>query len=754
MDNYYRIEQNPGIQQHEHEKADTYDYLDNEDIRNTLLDFHDGQTAKVSLYIPSIHCSSCIWLLENLQRLHSGIIHSYVDFTAKQIHITFNEGGISLRELVLLLESIHYKPLIQRTTKKLTRSGEKKKLLIKLGIAGFAFGNVMLLSFPSYLAVEATGISDAMVHYFSYFSLVLALPVLFYCASDYFLTSYKSLKRGLINIDIPIALGISAIFLRSAYEILSRTGPGYLDSLTGLVFFLLIGKWFQDRTYQALNFESDYTSYFPLGILKLEDDKEFIVPIKEIRPDDLIRVRNQEIIPSDSILESDLASIDYSFITGESIPVQRRKGDKIFAGGRQIGSAVDLRVVKDVETSYLTQLWKEKTTKKEETTFVSDTLNTVSKYFTIIILLISLGTGIFWLLENSTKALLTFSSVLIVACPCALALSVPFAFGHARRVFGKNQFYLKHSSVIENLSGIDTVVFDKTGTLTDPINQEVTSFLKHEDKETLTAIKSLIRNSLHPLSRAIYRSLQEYEDVEIRDFEEITGAGIKGIVRQKNYRIGSARFVGEAEAENSDSSKVFVSADNESLGYLSITSHFREGWDKLLSGLSEKYEIHLLSGDNDAESDLIGQVLGTPSTIHFNQTPEDKLEYIRKLKSQGSKILMVGDGLNDAGALSESHSGISVADDIYQFSPASDAIIYSGHLAMLPKFLSFSKIARNVVFLSFALSFIYNIVGISLAALGILSPLIAAILMPLSSISVVTFTTLATNIMARKQKLS
>ena len=751
--NYYEIDNNPGIRTEAKEPVDSYDYLDNEQIKNSLLDFHDGKTTKVTLYIPAIHCSSCIWLLENLHRLHKGIAHSYVNFTAKKIYVTFNEELISLRQLVLLLESLHYKPLVQRKKIVQNKKGSKKKILIKMGIAGFAFGNIMLLSFPSYLN-QAAGIPDRMIHYFSYISLILSLPVIIYCASDYFLSSAKSLRRKMVSIDIPVALGISVIFLRSCYEIITGTGPGYLDSMTGLVFFLLIGRWFQDRTYQALNFENDYSSYFPMGILKIDGGKEFIAPILDLRGGDIIRVRNQEIIPADASLESEFAAIDYSFITGESVPVQKKKGDRIFAGGRLIGGTVQLKVLKEVEASYLAQLWKEKGGTPEETTIISAVLDKVSKYFTIIILLIAAGTGIFWLIADPAKSLLAVTSVLIVACPCALALSVPFTFGHVRRIFGKNQFYLRHSSVIENLSATDTIVFDKTGTLTDTRRQEATDFTGEADPETMSAIKSLAGNSLHPLSRAINSAFEKYADTEVTEFEEIAGAGISGYVSGRKYKIGSAQFVGRNAETASQDSAVFVAVEDSLIGRISIKNHYRKGWDKLLSELASKYEVHLLSGDNDMERPVINDIIKDPSCLHFNQTPEDKLRYIRNLRTLGKKILMVGDGLNDAAALKESHTGISVADDIYQFSPASDAIIYSGQLAFLWKYLRFSITARKIVFFSFVLSSLYNLVGISMASAGLLSPLIAAILMPLSSISVVIFSTVAINLMAQKQKLS
>jgi Cu+-exporting ATPase len=560
--------------------------------------------------------------------------------------------------------------------------------------------------------------------------------------------------KGLISIDLPIAIGISAIFLRSIFELFSHHGTGYFDSLTGLVFFLLIGKWYQDKTYRALNFENDYTSYFPLGILRDTEMGPEVIPIRKIRIGDRIYVRNNEIIPADAILESDAATIDYSFITGESVPVAKKKGDKIFAGGRQIGHSVSLIVEKEVETSYLAQLWKEQKQTELQSTFMSETLDRVGKYFTIIVLSISVMAGIYWLFTDVTLALIAFTSVLIVACPCALALSVPFTFGHTQSILGRNGLYLKHSTVVEKLSKVDTIIFDKTGTLTDTKSYDIQMRFTDVDNQLKRDIKSLVKHSFHPLSRAIYQHIKSLDEIDIQDFEEISGYGISGQVAGRIIKIGSPEFIGIKNPQQRDSaSEVHVSVNGIHSGYISIRNHYRPDWDTLVRDLASAYEFHILSGDNDQEKEKLAAMIGSDNNLHFNQSPKDKLEYVRGLGKLGKRVLMVGDGLNDAGALKESWVGISVAEDIYQFSPASDAIIQAGSLFRLHTFLDFSGRAQRIVWISFIFSFLYNLIGIYFAASGLLSPLIAAILMPLSSVTIVVLTTGLTHFSGRKLRL-
>lgn len=274
-----------------------------------------------------------------------------------------------------------------------------------------------------------------------------------------------------------------------------------MDSLTGLVFFLLIGKWYQSKTYQALTFDRDFKSYFPIAIVKIENNIEKSIQIKNLTEGDCIRVRNNELIPTDSELLSDAANIDYSFVTGESAPVIKQKGDLIYAGGKQIGSTIDLKVKSNVEQSKLTRLWNQNyQSEVNDKKTLSATIDVIGKNFTYGVLLISLLTAIFWLFTDKSLVINAFTSVLIVACPCALSLSLPFAYGNVMRIFGKNGFYLKNNLVVEKLSKIDTIVFDKTGTITVSDTNEIKFIGKNLSNSDKSKIISVTRHSTHPLS--------------------------------------------------------------------------------------------------------------------------------------------------------------------------------------------------------------------------------------------------------------
>ena len=748
---YYDLQQAPGATPKEIEGK--YNFLDNAKIVEGLLEFNDAQTQIVTLYIPHIHCSSCIWILENLNKLHPSINASIVNFGKKTVRVTYNIEDFSLKRLVKLLSSIGYEPFISLDDYSVGKKNVDRSLIYKLGVAGFAFGNIMFLSFPEYFQVNGFWI-EQYAPVFRWIMFIFSLPVIFYSAQDYFISAYKGLRSRILNIDVPIALGAAVLFIRSTAEIVLNIGTGFFDSLSGLIFFLLLGKFFQQKTYTFLSFERDYKSYFPIGITKIStDNSETSVQVYDIKKGDRLLIRNEELIPVDCILIKGRAKIDYSFVTGESEAVSKTSGDKLFAGGKQLNGSIEVDVLKTVEQSYLTQLWSNDVFSKNKEDGFTTLTNAISKRFTIAVLSIAFIATTFWLFADSSKALNVFTSVLIIACPCAIALAAPFTFGNLLRIFGKLKFYAKNASVIEQLAAIDTIIFDKTGTIT--ANKETT--IEYDglelsvDEEAL--LKSTLRNSNHPLSRSLYGLLNENNIVTLDDYEEYIGKGIAAKHNKDSIKIGSAPFVGYAAETAALNTAVHVSTNNQYKGKFTFYNRYRTGLSELFNKLKKQYDLVILSGDNAGEQENLTKLLPAKTKLFFNQKPEDKLEYIKHHQNSGAKVLMVGDGLNDAGALAQSHVGIAISENVNVFSPACDAILDATKFNVLYGFIKASKSAIKIIKWSFALSLIYNVIGLYFAVTGQLAPVIAAILMPLSSISIVVFTTICTNIIAKQSHL-
>lgn len=733
---YYELEPRAGIS-FKGRVREHFAFLDDQQLRDQLIDFSDGQVTRVRFHLPQIHCASCIWLLEHLYKLHEGIRDSKVNFPKKEISLVFEEDSLSLRKVVELLASIGYTPAIHLGDLDEPRNqAVSRRLYYQLGVAGFAFGNIMLLSFPEYLGLEADG-GGSFQTGFGIANLVLALPVLLYSGQDYLRSAYLGLKHRHLNMDVPISLGILTLFFRSAFEILTHTGAGFLDSLAGLVFFLLIGKWFQQKTFHHLSFERDYRSYFPIAAtLRTDDGSETTVPVNKLEPGQTLVLRHGELLPADGVLEQGEASMDYSFVTGESAPVPVRQGESLFAGGRQMGERIAVRLTRKVSQSYLTQLWNEDIFKKDQAPTATGRLaDRVARYFTAVLLLIALGTLVYWLPRDVGIAVNAFTAVLIIACPCAVALSVPFTFGNSMRLMARRGLFLKDVHVIESLQRVGAIVFDKTGTLTSTGQGKVRYEGLPLPADERAQLLALVRQSAHPVSRHIETWLGTINEVPaLHEFQEHAGQGIEATINGRRVRLGSAAFLRIPQ-----SAGTWFSVDGQVRGCFQLDARYRTGMEETLQRLKPRFSLYLLSGDNARERERLAPLFGSGENLHFEQQPADKLAFIRSLQAQGQRVLMLGDGLNDAGALKQSDAGIVVAENTSNFTPASDAILSAARFEDLPAMLAFSRVSIRLVFGAYFLALIYNTIGLSFAVQGTLSPVIAAILMPASSVTIVLF---------------
>ncbi len=744
--NYYELQAHPGLSLIRGRRLDKWSYLDEPAIVEQLCSFTDGERSIVTLFLPGVHCSSCLWLLEHLGRIHPGIRHTRLQFEQKRLTIHYTSSAISLREIAELLDTIGYEPRISLEDAEKDERAPRlpKGRIIRLGVAGFCFGNIMMLSFPEYFG--GADIGPHFEQFFRYLALLLSIPVVFYGAREFFTTAWKGLKSGTLNIDAPIALAIAITYTRSLYEILSGTGSGYLDSMSGIVFFMLVGRAVQERAWRSLSFHRDYKSYFPIAVQIIIDGKAETRSLHDLKRGDVVRIRHGEIIPADAVLVEGDARIDYSFVSGESEPIHISTGQKVYAGGRQAGTSMTIRVSRPVAASYLTTLWNHHSFQQDKATEddAKSTVHLLAKYFTIVLFALAGMTAVYWAFNDAGTIIPAVSAMLIVACPCALLLSATFTNAAVLRALSRHGLYLRDAQVIEKLGRTNHIVFDKTGTLTTGNLLRYAEGSPRMDEASSAAVSAVALQSAHPRSRALATLLGSERQVSLSNWCEVPGSGVEAVADGQLIRVGSAAFTGAAPGAD-----VSVSLKGVRYSFTEVPV-MRPGVALLLQQLRSRFACSLLSGDNARHGGAMRSIFGNGSALLFHQQPADKLDHIAKLQAEGHSVLMIGDGLNDAGALRQSDAGITLADDINNFTPSCDAILDAAQLGRLPQLLRMTRWAHTAIRIAFAVSLVYNVTGLYFAVQGALSPMIAAILMPASTLSIVLIGVGCTEIASRR----
>jgi Cu+-exporting ATPase len=710
--------------------ADRFSVLDDPAVALRLVDSHDGTFSHVTFSVPSLHCASCLWLLEQLWRFDEGIGRSEADLMRRTVRVAFRPDRTTLRALAERLASLGYEPVVDGERSAGHMPQARRDLYLKLGIAGFAVGNMMLFSIPRY--ANGAPLDPAFQRLFDALNVMFAIPVLVYSAADFFRAAWQSVRMRVMTLDVPVAMGLAVLFVRSLWDILTRSGEGFLDSFAGLVFFLLIGRLFQQMAFDRIAFDRTVRSFLPLSVRVATGARIAMRRIEELAVGDVIVVRPQEVVPADACLLDTYGRIDRAFVTGEQHPVPVQAGDTIGAGARIVGEALRLQVLRRVSHSRLAELWNNPVFTQKPSHWITTVSARFGQWFTIgALALAALGFWAWW--PDVRMAAQVATAVLIIACPCALTLAAPITLGTTLGMLGQAGVYLKQGAVALELSRVDTIAFDKTGTLT-TAEAAATVDLDGLDDRDWARVRRLAAQSIHPVSRAL--AGRATVEGDIRDVREVVGEGIRGVVDDAIVAVGTASFVSRvAELPmGSPGGRTWASVAGRTGSFVLATPE-RAGMAEAAIALGASHETWLLSGDHDDEAPRWRHVFG--DRMRFRQAPEDKLRTVQARQSAGRHVLMIGDGLNDAGALAAAAVGIAVSDDTACLVPACDAVIRGDRLTLLPAVLRYARRARAVIVLCFVVSVAYNVIGLTLALTGRLTPLATAILMPVSSLTVV-----------------
>ncbi len=711
-----------------------YSFLENPEIAAQYIQFSSSEKNLIQFRSPYIQCASCVYLLEKLHLLHKGVIESRINFSEQMITIQYHPQLISLRELVEWLTHIGYEPILDH--EKADNSLWKKiqrEYWIAIAVSGFCFANIMLLSFPEYLHLD---MSDAreMTMLFRWINVLLAFPALFIGGRTFFQKTIQGFRARIIPIDAPLVLSLLLTFGRSLFEIVSGEGAGYLDSMTGIIFFMLIGRYIQEVTQQRLHFQRTYKSFFPISSLRINKDKEEWIALRQISVGDVLKIHSNEMVPCDGTLLSEQALIDYSFVTGESKPQAIKLGDKLFAGGKQVGGVISMVCSQKVEHSYLIHLWNDHSDQKST---ISETwVDRWANHFTLILLGLSILSFAYWFSIDMDRGLHAASTILIVACPCALLLSSAFTQGAALYQLSKIGCHVKNARVLDTLAQVTTLAWDKTGTLT---TKEVqVEWLKTPTVKHLSAICVLAQQSTHPISQSLYKKTRNhFKDFKIQQFSDQPSQGISGIIEGRLYKIGQAQWVGLNQPHEANA---YISCEGEIIGAIVLIHPIRKGMKQVLRHLQQRYKQTIISGDPLNLSAEMRAIIPAGCHAFHGLSPQQKRNHIVQMQEQNQIVVMIGDGLNDAGALSSANVGIAISEDAFGFSPSCDMILEGKSLNKLPAIIDYALMQQRIVRWSFFIGLMYNVIGLSIAVQGQLNPLIAAVLMPASSITIMSFT--------------
>lgn len=696
-----------------------------------------GASARstINLRLPDLHCAGCIWLLERLYRFDAGIVASRVDLLHRTVSVDYLIDATSPSSIARLLDSLGYPPAVEYpSTDGGKRSSARRTLATQIGIAGFAAGNVMMIGLAHYIA-GAGGLDPLVEQVLTVVEIGLSALVLVVCAQPWLRSAWGSLRRGIVNLDVPVSIGILTIFSRSLFDIAAGRGEGFLDSFTGLVFFLLIGRLFQQRAFDSLEFERSMNSFLPLSAARRSDGSFKDVAIDELERGDVILVRNGEVIPADAILLQSVGVVDYAYLTGESEPVECRPGTMLYAGGRVLGRALELSVVKPSVSSMMASLWSRHDIHTDRRS-IESSRERFGLVFTAGVLSIAVLAALWWL-PNVDMALTAFTSVMIIACPCALTLAMPITYGTAMGVLANRGIFLKSVAVFSELQRVTHVTFDKTGTLTEP--HRATYVGEKLSPDITAGLVALAMHSTHPVSRAIVAA-EPPSRASIDDVEEMPGLGIRCHHAGHDLALGSAQLIADRDQRAAYADEIAGSVaivDGHAVGRYVVRHDVYPGVAPMISALrQEGISVSMVSGDSDQGRQAVQHIF-RPEEIRLAASPGEKVDSVRLNQANGKHVLMIGDGLNDIAAMSAANVSIAVSNGTSRIVPACDVMIDAANIPVIDRLLAYARAQNTVVRTAFWFTMAYNALGFTLAVSGQLSPVITAVMMPLSSLLVI-----------------
>lgn len=722
-------------------KADTWSVFDDPGLQAQFVhpDGDEGN-VKATLAIEGITCAACAWLIEHRLNALPGVTSSAVNLSHHRLRVSWNPQQLKLSQLLAELAAIGYDAQPYEPDQAQARMQYEERMNVRrLIIAAVGMMQVMMFSIPIYVSGPGE-ISDDFYALFHWLSFALATPVVFFSAQPFFRNALRDLRTGVLGMDVPVSLAIGGAYLASSYAVLFNVGVVYFDSVAMFTFFLLFGRYVESRARRRSGHSGNALSgVLPISATRLEDDgSERILPASELAPDDRVLIKPGHGVPADGVIEEGESSLDESMLTGEYLPVTRRMGDRIIGGSQNMENPLVIRVThagKDAQVAGIVDLTDRAFASRPR---LAQMAARMAHLFVLRLLVVTACVTIAWWFIDPSRVLWVLLSVLVVTCPCALALATPAALTAGHGQLRKRGVLITRADAMETLSNVTRVIFDKTGTLTrgEMHVTQIKPFGELTAERAQAIAAALEAHSEHPIARA-FRPFRD-ATLQAREIHSYTGQGLEGTLEGVRWRLGKPEFAAhEPIAAPAKGQWLLLSEDGKPRAWFGLHDGIRDDAAATVDALhAQGFSVELLSGDTEDAVESLASQLGI-ATWHSGTSPEGKLARLKELQAAGETVLMVGDGINDVPVLAGADVAIAMNGATDLARTRADAILLSPRLMRIFEAIEISRATRRIMRQNMIWSVCYNFSALPLAAMGLVPPWLAAIGMSLSSLVVV-----------------
>jgi len=733
--------------------------FDNEKLQRRFVQFVDENIREASLILEGIVCAACVWLNERHIKSLDGVLDFRVNYSTHRASLKWDNNKINLSDVLKAITDIGYNahPFDSNRLESINKK-EKSAALRRIALAGVGMMQVMMPAIAIYLG-ESSDMSESMRQFLRWISLIITTPVVLYSSRVFFTSAWRDLKRGIFGMDIPVSLAVGSAYLASVWATLTNTGEIYFDSVVMFTFFLLLGRFMEmGARHKAGQVADELVRLLPDTAIKLEPQSDgsitqTVITASELSLGDTVLIRPGETIPADGLVTKGVSSINESLITGESLPLRKEHGDRLIGGTVNTESPLEMKVDKLGDSTTLSAIIRLLDRAQSEKPNLAKLADKGAGLFVLILLGVATAVFAAWWFIDPSRAFWIALSVLVITCPCALSLATPAALTAATGNLTEQGILTTRGHALETLSKITHVIFDKTGTLTHgrlKVVDILTLSKGVERVEIQNIAAGLEQASEHPLAHALIKN--SVNPIIFTDLRSESGRGVEGVEPKSGciYRIGTKQFVSEIvktdidEIINDDdlSSKggctvIYLGSENEWLSVIRLEDEIKEEAKVAIESLdSIGINVSLLSGDNKQAVNFIANKLDI-NHAQAELLPEDKLAVVQALQAQGHVVAMIGDGVNDAPVLAAANVSIAMGNGSQLAQASSDMVLLAENLSLIPSAINLSKRMQRIIFQNFGWAIIYNIVAIPIAAMGWISPWMAAVGMSMSSLFVV-----------------